>query len=239
MNKHMKQILCPYVAYNDFNIQRCLILFHWLSFWCFREVSEWTVLLHIYFAQWFIVILILLSIYSLYTSIQPVHQYTTRTPVYSPYTSIQPVHQYTARTPVYSPYTSIQPVHRYTACTPVYSLYTGILAVYRYTACTPVYHLYTSIPPVHQYTAHTPAYNPYTSIQPVHQYTACTPVYWLYTGIQPLRGYTDVDIDIDIDILFYVDPFSLRLLFKGPMNHRVQQSQQSHLRSLILSLSLY
>ena len=48
---------------------------------------------------------------------------TTCTPVYNLYTSIQPVHQYTACTPMYTLYTSIQLVHQYTVCTPLNSMY--------------------------------------------------------------------------------------------------------------------
>ena len=87
-------------------------------------------------------------VFSLYTSIQLVHQYTARTPVYSSYTSILPVHQYAAHA-----------IHQYTARTPVYSLYISIQPIHQYTACTSVYSLYTSIQPVHQYTTHTPVYS--------------------------------------------------------------------------------
>ena len=87
------------------------------------------------------------QLYSLHTTIQPIHYYTAYT-------------QHTAHTQLYSLYTAIRPVHNYTAYTLLYSLYTAIRSVHHYTAYTLLYSLYTTIQPIH-------------NIQPnIHNYTA-------------------------------------------------------------------
>ena len=63
-----------------------------------------------------------IQLYSLHTTIQPIHNYTTLhnytaytqlyifTQLYSLYTTVQPIHSYTAYTQQHSLYTTIQPV---------------------------------------------------------------------------------------------------------------------------------
>ena len=125
------------VVYVTYSLSVQLLLFH--TPLCTYGLSVWLLLFHTLLVPMVSVyrLVVCTTVYSVYTSIQPVHQYTAFTPAL--YTSIHLVHQYTVCAPVYSLCTSIQSVHQYTVCAPVYSLCTSIQSVHQYTVCTPVY----------------------------------------------------------------------------------------------------